>query len=187
LRLPGTPRVDPVARLRDYARVQVRAGLMSPADVLAEVAAAAAEEPRVDEAVAGRAVADARAELAADQAAWPAVTDYERLQLVFDDLATGGIVVLQGVDDHWSAARELEDRDEAGERVRGVVWFTAPDVWHAIDHGMLEVNLWHGDSANAAPGDVLLDDVLAAFEAQGLPARFDEGRIEVAARWQRRL
>jgi hypothetical protein len=52
---------------------------------------------------------------------------------------------------------------------------------------MLEVNLWHGDSANAAPGDVLLDDVLAAFDAQGLPARFDEGRIEVAARWQRRL
>ena len=82
---------------------------MSPADVLAEVAAAAAEEPGVDEAVAGQAVVDARAELAADQAAWPAVTDYERLQLVFDDLATGGIVVLQGVDDHWSAARELED------------------------------------------------------------------------------
>lgn len=160
---------------------------MSPARVLAEVAAAAADERGVDAALAAQAVADARGELAADEAAWPAVTDYDRLQLVFEDLATGGIVVLQGVDDHWSAARELEDRDDAGERVRGIVWFTAPDVWHAIDHGMLEVNLWHGDSANAAPGDALLDDVLAAFEAQGLPARFDEGRIEVTARWQRRL
>ena len=51
---------------------------------------------------------------------------------------------------------------------------------------MLEVNLWHGTTANAAPGDVLLDEVLATFSAAGLPARFDEGRIEVAAFWQRR-
>jgi hypothetical protein len=33
---------------------------------------------------------------------------------------------------------------------------------------------------------VLLDDALAAFAAAGLEAHFDEGRIEVSARWQQR-
>jgi len=51
---------------------------------------------------------------------------------------------------------------------------------------MLEVNLWHGSTANAAPGDPLLTAVVSCFERHGLAAHFDEGRIEVAARWQRR-
>jgi hypothetical protein len=49
------------------------------------------------------------------------------------------------------------------------------------------VNLWHGTTANAAPGDALLGDVLAAFADAGLDAHFDEGRIEVAAHWHRRI
>ena len=49
---------------------------------------------------------------------------------------------------------------------------------------MLEVNLWHGSTANAAPGDPLLDEALGVPEKHGLTARFDEGRIEVDARWQ---
>ena len=69
----------------------------------------------------------------------------------------------------------------------GYIWFTAPDVWHAVDDGMLEVNLWHGTSANVAPGDHLLDAVLSCLARHGLRARFDEGRIEVDAHWQRRL
>jgi hypothetical protein len=68
----------------------------------------------------------------------------------------------------------------------GVAWFTPTDVWHAIDAGMLEVNLWHGTTANAAPGDELLEQALSAFAEAGLAAHFDEGRIEVAAHWQRR-
>jgi hypothetical protein len=186
LRLPGTRQVDPATRVREFARVQVRAGLASSDDVLADVVAAARDDG-IDDATtfASQAVAEARDELSSEQHTWPATTDYERLQRVFDDLRTAGVVVLQGVDDHWSAADELERRDEAGERLRGIAWFTAPDVWHAIDHGMLEVNLWHGDTANVAPGDTLLDEALAAFAAEGLPAHFDEGRIEVAARWQR--
>jgi hypothetical protein len=94
--------------------------------------------------------------------------------------------VLQGCDDHWAAKAVLDLRAAAGDPPRGVAWFTPPDVWHAVDEGMLEVNVWHGDTANAAPGDALLDDVIAAFGAQQLPAHFDEGRIEVSAHWQRR-
>ena len=49
----------------------------------------------------------------------------------------------------------------------------------------------HGDpdslaTANAAPGDDLLHEVLATFARHGLDAHFDEGRIEVAAHWHRR-
>ena len=67
------------------------------------------------------------------------------------------------------------------------MWFTPSDVWHAIDEGMLEVNLWHPTTANAAPGDELLDDVIVVLEKHGLESHFDEGRIEVTAFWQRRL
>jgi hypothetical protein len=67
-----------------------------------------------------------------------------------------------------------------------VAWFTAPDVWHAVDHGMLELNVWHGDSANVAPGDPLLDLVVDTLARHGLAAHFDEGRIEISASWHRR-
>jgi hypothetical protein len=49
------------------------------------------------------------------------------------------------------------------------------------------VNLWHASTANVAPGDGLLENVLASFASHDLDAHFDEGRIEVAAHWQRRL
>src|SRR5690606_7742592 len=112
---------------------------------------------------------------------WPDPTDFDRLQAAFAALERAGFVVLQGCPDHWAAKQALEQRP-----ARGAVWFTPPDVWHAIDEAMLEVNLWHPDTANAAPGDALLAEVLGALEAVGLAAHFDEGRIEVTARWQRR-
>ena len=118
-------------------------------------------------------------QLARDQADWPARTDHDRLQSAFRDLENAGLIVLQGCEDHWTAKKALTD---AG--LRGVVWFTPPDVWHAIDEGMLEINVWHGNTANIAPGDELLTEVLAAFAAQGLEAHYDEGRVEVAAYWQ---
>jgi hypothetical protein len=95
--------------------------------------------------------------------------------------------VLQGVEDHWVAKQLLDDRAAAGALPRGVAWFTAPDVWHAVDEGMLEVNLWHGTTANAAPADDLLDDVLGVLEQHALAAHVDEGRIEVDVHWHRRI
>ena len=95
--------------------------------------------------------------------------------------------MLQGCEDHWAAKKVLDERAAAGTPPRGIAWFTPPDVWHAVDEGMLEVNLWHGTSANIAPGDGLLDDVLGILEKHGLAAKFDEGRIEVDAHWHKRL
>lgn len=181
------PKVEPAERVRAYARVVVRAGLLDDAAVLDEVRVAAREDVgRGADGLADDAVDAARRELGIEQESWPALTDLDRLDAAFDELSAHGVVVLPAVEDHWDAAAELTRRDERGERVAGVAWFTPADVWHAVEHAMLEVNLWHGDSANAAPGDDLLDEVLGVLSRHGLAAHFDEGRIEVAVRWQRR-
>ncbi len=171
--------------LQDFARLQVRAGLLSADDARREVSeAVAAEMPGTDAEMFARAwLARARKDLLAEQERWPAVTEHDRLADVFAELERGGVAVLQGCEDHWAAKALLESRPG----LRGVAWFVPSDVWHAIDDGMLEVNVWHSTGANVAPGDDLLDEVLATFTRHGIPAHFDEGRIEVSAHWQRRL
>jgi hypothetical protein len=183
---------DPTAeqQVRDFARVGVRAGLLSADELHAEVVEAITTElpDRAGEAhaLADAWVGEAREQLRVDQESWPEATDHERLQTAFDELEIADVVVLQGCEDHWAAKRLIEERTAAGDPPRGVAWFTPADVWHAVDEGMLEVNLWHGTTANVAPGDELLDDVLGTLEKHGLRARFDEGRIEVDAHWHKR-
>lgn len=173
--------------VREFTRSVVRSGLLGPQEVYDEVLLAITselsfvEEP---EALARLWIEEFRDELLLDETSWPDVTDYDRLQAVFARLEEAGIVVLQGCEDHW-AAKDLLDAS-VDHPPRGIAWFTQPDVWHAIDEGMLEVNVWHATTANVAPGDPLLDEVIDTFAREGLEAHFDEGRVEVAAGWQRR-
>ncbi len=172
--------------VREFVRSAVRSGLLGERELYDEVVLAITSELRDVTDPAGLAeawVAEFRDELREDSRSWPEQTDYHRLQAAFAVLEAAGIVVLQGCEDHW-AAKELLDSRRA-DPPRGIAWFTPPDVWHAIDEGMLEVNVWHASTANVAPGDALLDEVVAALERQGLPAHFDEGRVEVTAWWQR--
>jgi hypothetical protein len=177
--------------VREFARACVRAGLLGDDALRDEVEQAIATElPHRAGGAGDLATAwidEAREELRVDQQSWPEATDYERLQSALTEIELGDVVVLQGVDDHWAAKTVLDERTAAGTTPRGVAWFTASDVWHAVDEGMLEVNLWHGSTANAAPGDPLLDEVLGVLEKHGLAAHFDEGRIEVDAHWHRRI
>ncbi len=177
--------------VREFARASVRAGLLPYDELRGEVVEAITVElpDRAGEAeqLATAWVDDAREELRVDQGSWPEATDYERLQTAFDELEILDVVVLQGCEDHWAAKQVLDDRAAAGNAPRGIAWFTPPDIWHAVDEGMLEVNLWHGTTANVAPGDDLLDEVLGLLEKHGLSATFDEGRIEVSAHWHKRL
>ena len=185
-RLRQSTSLDP-GQLRDFARVLVRAGYLDRTELEAEVCEAARDYALPDPGTAARdLVAAATADVHAEQDSWPAVTDYERLDAALHQLSARGVVALPYVDDHWAATAELERRDDRGEPVPGIAWFTPPDVWHAVGHGMLEINLWHGDSANVAPGDQLLEEVLDVLHRHGLAAHFDEGRIEVGLRWQRR-
>jgi hypothetical protein len=172
--------------VRAFTRSCVRSGLLSEKALYDEVVLAVRSElPHLasqSDVLARTWIAEFRQQVAAEAVTWPDLTDYDRLQAAFTSLEEAGLIVLQGVEDHWVAKRTLDERP-----ARGIVWFTAPDVWHAIDEGMLEVNVWHATTANIAPGDSLLDEAIAAFAAQGLEAHFDEGRIEVAAHWRRRL
>jgi hypothetical protein len=186
----GSP--DKAARLeqlRDWTRAQVWSGFRGEDEVRADVLDAVRAEVK-DKAEAARLtdeyVADAHQQLHEAAATWPASTDVDRFELAVADLEEAGVVVLQACDDHWAANDELHNRTEVGLQPRGIAWFTHSDVWHAVEHGMLEVNLWHGDSANVAEGDDLLTFVEETLERHGLPAHFDEGRIEVTLRWQRR-
>lgn len=174
---------DGYSHTRAWVNDVVRSGLWSDDEVRRQVAEAlATDHPELPEDTGDVWISDANAGWRAAAQSWSGPTDHDRLVDAFARIEALGVRVLQGVPDHW-VARDALLVTEAG---RGIVWFTPPDVWHAIDEGMLEVNLWHADTANAAPGDELLTEVLAAFVGAGLEAHFDEGRIEVAAYWQRR-
>jgi uncharacterized protein DUF6891 len=176
-------------QLRNYARVQVWSGFRTPEEVWADVVDAVQDEvgqPAEADRLATEYIESAEQSLAAAEATWPEITAFDRLQTALTELEAVGVAVLQACEDHWAAQEMLQTLAAAGARPRGIAYFTHTDVWHAVDHGMLEINLWHGDSANVAPGDDLLDDVLQTLGRNGLPAVFDEGRIEVTVAWQRR-
>ncbi len=173
--------------LATYAWLLVRSGHLDAAATTAEVAQAAREDHGVDGSVAVTLVEHARNRVREESTAWPTPTDHDRLESAFAELRDHDLLVLQHVDDHWTAAAALGRRADSGHPAAGAVWFTAPDVWHAVQHAMLELNLWHGTGANAAPGDALLDQVLEVLGRHGLPAHYDEGRVEVACSWQRRV
>jgi hypothetical protein len=171
--------------LRGLARVLVRSGYADHATITAALTEAVQEDaPSMDAAslvplLIGEAVMD----LDADAADWPATTDPDRLENVLTELERLGLVVVRYTSDHHAARQALE---AAGDP-QGLVFFTDTDVWHAVDFGMLELKLWHPDTANVAPGEPLLEDVLTLLTENGLPSVFDEGRIEVTLTWQRRV
>lgn len=171
--------------LADFARLLVRSGYRHRAQVLVEVGnSVRTETPDAAEgdALTDRLVAQAEAEVAADEAAWPARTDNDALTDALTALVDAGFLVLEYCEDHFDANRALAARPDAA----GVVFFTETDVWHAITDGMLEIKVWHADTANVVAGDPELDTVLNALRAAGLPAVFDEGRVEIAMTWRRR-
>ncbi len=171
------------AQTRVWVRDVVRSGLLPQAEEYDEIRTViATDHPRLDAAATAKEwIAAERVAWAVDAAAWPRPTDHERLEQAFAAMRAAGLLVLAPCADHWAARDALRQTPGAG----GVAWFRPEDVWHAIDEPMLEINLWHPSTANAAPGDALLEEVLALLVDQGLSAHFDEGRVEVAARWQR--
>ncbi|ADB33443.1 hypothetical protein Kfla_4410 [Kribbella flavida DSM 17836] len=171
--------------LRGLARVLVRSGYADRAAVTAALTEAVQEDaPSADPAVlVPELIGEAAAALRADAETWPAETNPDRLDAVLDELESLGIVVVRYCADHHEARKALE----AASDPKGLVFFTDTDVWHAVDFGMLELKLWHPDTANVAPGEPLLEDVLTLLHERDLPAVFDEGRIEVTVTWQRRV
>ncbi|GAA3101198.1 hypothetical protein JOF29_003253 [Kribbella aluminosa] len=171
--------------LRGLARVLVRSGYADHAGITAALTEAVQEDaPSMDAtALVPLLLGEAVMDLNQEAVGWPAITDPDRLDDVLGELAALGLVVVRYTTDHHIARKALESADDP----RGLVFFTDTDVWHAVDFGMLELKLWHPDTANVAPGEPLLEDVLALLHQHDLPAVFDEGRIEVTLNWQRRV
>ncbi|WP_020387480.1 DUF6891 domain-containing protein [Kribbella catacumbae] len=181
-----TPVSDRTAReLRGLARVLVRSGYADRAAISATLTEAVTEDaPSADPAaLVPQLIDEALAELREDAASWSEQTGPDRLDAVLDELEQLGVVVVRYTSDHHAARAVLESAVDP----RGLVFFTDTDVWHAVDFSMLELKVWHPDTANVAPGEPLLDDVLALLHERDLPATFDEGRIEVTIDWQRRV
>jgi hypothetical protein len=176
-------------QLRTLARVQVWSGYLTADEVRTDVLAAVSDEesdPATAERLTEEFVEQAHTELAEAAQHWPAPTAYDRLQSAFADLRARDVVVLEACDDHWAANDVLTAAAERGASPAGIAYFTHADVWHAVEHGMLELNVWHGSSANVAPGDALLVLVQESLAAHGIASLFDEGRIEVSLAWERR-
>lgn len=175
--------------LRGLARVLVRSGYANRAEVEAALTEAVREDaPEVDAAtLVPELITEAVADLQADAATWPAETDTDRLDAVLDELEALGLVVVRYCSDHHDARKALEAATGAATGPKGLVFFTDTDVWHAVDFGMLELKVWHPDTANVAPGEPLLEDVLALLAERDIPAAYDEGRIETTIDWKRRL
>lgn len=176
-------------QLRTFATVQLRSGYRTDAEVRAEVYEAVRDEvgdPGRAAVLTDEYLDEARADWRREAASWPSETDFDRLRAAFSELEAADIVVLEAVDDHWAASELLDARTAAGNPPRGLAYFTHTDVWHAVEHHMLEVNLWHGNQANITDSDDLLTEVLLFLGRHDLSAHFDEGRIEVNVQWHRR-
>lgn len=168
----------------DWVRCSVRSGLQPTGALQAEVSAVIAlDHPEIadPEASAAEWISSECDDWVAEARTWARPTDYERLHAAFAELRGRGYVVLEGCADHWDARDALQQHPDA----RGVLWFVPADVWHAIDEPMLEVNLWHPTTANAAAEDALTGEVMSSLTDAGLTAVFDEGRLEVRALWRK--
>ncbi len=176
-------------QLKTFARVQVWSGYKTAAEVRADVLEAVLDEvtdPAEAASLADEYIAQAEQDRAEASTSWPSTTGFDHLQAAIADLRSAGVIVLEACEDHWAADAALKHAATDGGPPTGIAYFTHADVWHAVEHGMLELNVWHATSANVAPGDALLDLVQQTLARHGLESLFDEGRIEVSISWQRR-
>ena len=175
--------------LRERARMLVRGQLTEPAAQLAALEEAVrAAMPHTDAAILARAwLAAAHRQLVADAAQWERPTDHERLTRALDECRQHDVVVVLGVTDQdelrAEVARQLADRD-ATSPVRGVVWASEADVFHAVDQGVLELRPLRPDATPALHDDHLVTAVSACLQRHGLRSRFHQGHLQVAVRWQ---
>jgi len=182
-------RAGRLGQLKTLARVQVWSGYKDAADVRADLLDAVLDEvkdPAEASGLVDEYVAQAERDRAEAASSWPSVTAYDRLQAAFTDLRSAGMIVLEACEDHWAADEALKRAADEGHPPAGIAYFTHADVWHAVEHGMLELNVWHASSANVAPGEELLQLVQRTLARYDIDSLFDEGRIEVTIAWERR-
>lgn len=134
--------------------------------------------------------------LTQDQAAWPVLTDYDRLKAAFDTLEDEGIVAREnftccGTCGAAEIGAEIEDFSaETGRPAKGYVFFHQQDTDSAIDGHGLYFNYGTADEEwteekSVAIGQRLFD----TLKSVGLTPDWDgtlNRRVAVSLNWQRR-
>lgn len=173
--------------LREHVRLQVRSGLLSPEELLADVIAVVdAALPHLEASVLARAwIAAERRALAADAAGWPAQTDHDRLTAALAECEQHRVRVLVGAS-VAEARAEVERIVATGATLRGLLRFGVLDVWRAVDEPVLLGELRHATGHLGVEGDALVGPVTGCLRNHGLASRLVEGSLEIAVRWQPR-
>jgi hypothetical protein len=136
---------------------------------------------------------DSLAKHAADQAAWPAVTDCDRLDKAFAELEQHGIVARQNFSDCGTCGvAEIVDEIDAtrkkGREVRGYVFYHMQDTESAADGGGLYLNYGSVDAGEKA-ALVIAGEAVESLKRQGLETNWNGSireRIGVKLDWKRR-
>lgn len=181
--------------LHGYLRRHIAAGYLDPADIAHFAAGAFADE--VDPAVLRHHIQRFSREILADQIAeqraWPAVTDCERLDAAFAALEREGVVCRQnfsccgacGAAEIWG---EMAAVEESGAVVRGYTFFHMQDTEDAVAGEGLYLS-YGAVAEGAAAAEAIGHAVVAALEAKGLDPAWDgqwTRRIYVPLEWRRR-
>jgi hypothetical protein len=128
-----------------------------------------------------------------EQATWPEVTDYDRLDAAFAELGGSGILARQNYEPtltSGSAAIRAEvERERAGRPVRGFVYFHEQDTEVAVrcDGPVLA---WGAVADADAAWTEVAQEIMAVLRRHGLKCSWPgqtNGRISIdGMRWQRR-
>lgn len=182
--------------LRDFIRIQVAAGY-APIAIVVEEAVDAFSDTSLPPAAVRRAAwslaQEAVAAHHAEQAAWPEVTDCDRLDAAFATLEASGIVARQ----HFSccgtcgATQIIDEMDRVakdGKPVRGYTFFHVQDTEHAVEGDGLYLSYGSADQDKQA-AVAIGHEVVAALRQHGLQPNWNgrhANRIGLPIVWQRR-
>ena len=193
--MPNQPLDNVIADLRTAIHHDVAGGFVPLSDVVdraVEYIGDDAPATTVRE-LAERYAREAISEHLAEQAAWPARTDCDRLDDAFAALETEGILTRHdysccgtcGAAEIWD---ELQDQLDAGNAVRGYAFYHQQDTESAVDGGGVFLNYGAAEDSEDAI-TVIAERVVAVLRAHGLHAEWSgdlSKRIQVPLVWRRR-
>lgn len=190
--MPQDAQDDIVAGMHDDVAFAAEIGDMSEEEVLAEALAEYDADPREIVAAVGLAFLEKRAR----EAAFPAVTDCDRLDAAFAALRKDGFVAVQAagasLEDGMSMIQSASEQEE-NEDCWAFVFFHMEDVEKAIDHGRMHLAFGVIPTARGEraewPAEIAGDVVQEALQEAGLQTVWDGTpgrRIQVHMCWQRR-
>lgn len=122
------------------------------------------------------------------QIGWPLVTDCDRLDIAFAQLAEKGIVVRHDLKED-GAEEFMEELDQAADAPRGYVFYQRRDTEAAIDGHGLYLDYGTVDDEDERAALRIGHEVAEALRKQGLKVRWDgtlSSRINARLDWKRR-